>query len=148
MQDPSSPDGSSPDDDVTLSVRKWVAAWGAEVAGVDMATARARFSPDVVSFGTHAGMVHGIDALHDQQWSNIWPQISEFEFLLDELSVLASPDGLQAVAVVPWSSMGRNPAGDISDRPGQATVVLRRATADDAWLGVHTHFSLRPASSP
>jgi ketosteroid isomerase-like protein len=129
---------------VTSSVRAWIAAWGDEVAGVDMAAARRRFAPGVVAFGTFARMVHGIDALEADQWRNIWPTIDGFAFRLAELVVIASADGRQAVAVVPWDSRGRGPDGAPYDRPGRATVVLQRESADSPWLGVHTHFSLVP----
>jgi ketosteroid isomerase-like protein len=140
MQDPLAAD------DVAASVRAWMAAWGAEVASVDMAAARHRFAPHVVGFGTFARMVHGLDALEADQWRNIWPSISGFAFRLDELVVIASADGRQAVAVVPWDSEGREADGDSYARPGRATVVLQRESAQAPWLGVHTHFSLSPGA--
>jgi ketosteroid isomerase-like protein len=138
MQDPSESES------IEFSVREWVRAWGAEVAAVDMAAARRRFSPDVVAFGTYAEVVHGLDALESQQWRNVWPTIEGFSFRVDELVVIASPDGCQVVAVVPWDSVGRDDAGSRFPRPGRATVVLRRESPDGLWLGVHTHFSLVP----
>ena len=139
MQDPSE---SEP---IEFSVREWVRAWGAEVAAVDIATARQRFSPDVVAFGTYAEVVRGIDELESQQWRNVWPQIEGFTFRVDELVVIAAPDGCHAVAVVPWDSVGTDAAGARVPRPGRATIVLRRESPDAPWLGVHTHFSLVPA---
>ena len=120
MQDPSESES------IESSVREWVPAWGAEVAAVDMAAARRRFSPDVVAFGTYAEVVHGLDALESQQWRNVWPTIEGFAFRVDELVVIASPDGCQAVAVVPWDSVGTDaPAAPASPpRPGD-----RRAAA-------------------
>ena len=130
---------------IVTSVRDWVAAWGAEVAAVDMAGARQRFADDVVGFGTHAAVVHGLDDLESDQWRNVWPTIEGFAFRLDELVVIASSDGGQAVAVVPWDSVGFDAEGASFPRPGRATVVLRRASTADRWLGVHTHFSLTPS---
>jgi len=124
------------------SVAAWIDAWGAEVAAVDMAAARQRFAADVSAFGTHADVVTGLDRLQAEQWSAIWPAIEDFRFLTDELQVLISPDRLQAVAVVGWSSTGIAADGSRFDRPGRATVVLRRDALDQRWLGVHTHFSL------
>jgi ketosteroid isomerase-like protein len=121
-----------------------MAAWGAEVASVDIAAARRRFDPDVVAFGTFASMVFGLDALEADQWRNIWPSIRGFAFRLDDLVVLASADGCQAVAVVPWDSESSDADGIARARPGRATVVLRRESAEAPWLGVHTHFSLVP----
>jgi ketosteroid isomerase-like protein len=140
MQDPSD---SEP---IESSVREWVRAWGDEVADVNMAAARGRFSPEVVAFGTYAEVVHGVDALESQQWRNVWPKIEGFAFRIDELVVIASPDGCQAVAVVPWDSIGRDDSGGRFPRPGRATVVLRRKSAAAPWFGVHTHFSLVPPS--
>lgn len=138
----------SGDDELTRSVREWIAAWGAQVAAVEMAEARARFAPDVVSFGTATDIVVGIDQLHAQQWSAVWPTIRGFAFDVDAAVVLPSPDGLQAVAVVPWTSEGTSSDGAAGDewfvRPGRATVVLARASSDAPWFGTHTHFSLVP----
>ena len=130
---------------VVASVREWVAAWGAEVAAVDMTAARQRFADDVVAFGTYAEAVQGLDQLEADQWRNIWPTISAFAFRLDELTVIASADASQVVAIVPWDSVGRDTAGSPFERPGRATIVLRRSPAGDRWIGVHTHFSLAPA---
>lgn len=132
-------DGLDPDH---ASVKAWMDDWGAQVAAVRLREARNRFSPDVVAFGTHADVVTGLDALVDEQWSQVWPTIEDFAFATDQLHVLVSPDRLQAVAVVPWSSTGIAEDGSRFERPGRATVVLGRRSLQDPWLGVHTHFSL------
>jgi ketosteroid isomerase-like protein len=124
------------------SVHEWMAAWGDEVAAVALDTARQRFAPDVVAFGTYADTVRGLDQLYADQWSRIWPAIEDFRFELDALDVIVSPDRLLAVAVVPWTSTGQDAVGSRFARPGRATVVLRRASLDAPWLGIHTHFSL------
>jgi nitrite reductase/ring-hydroxylating ferredoxin subunit/ketosteroid isomerase-like protein len=124
------------------SVRAFMDAWGAEVAAVDIAEARKRFSDDVSAFGTHTDVVIGRDRLEAEQWSAVWPAIEDFRFLTEDMSVELSPDRLQAVAVVGWSSTGINEDGTRFPRPGRATVVLRRDDVDSPWLGVHTHFSL------
>jgi ketosteroid isomerase-like protein len=135
------------DRDLETSVRDWVAAWGAEVAAVDMAGARRRFSPEVVAFGTYAEIVRGIDELEARQWRNVWPAIDGFTFRVDELVVIASDDRCQAVAVVPWDSVGTADDGTTYPRPGRATVVLWRQSPAHPWLGVHTHFSLAPPAT-
>jgi ketosteroid isomerase-like protein len=124
------------------SIAEWVAAWGAEVAAVDIRAGRRRFDDDLVAFGTHADVVVGRDAVEAGQWSQIWPAIEDFAFLVDQLHVDVSPDRLLAVAIVPWSSTGIAQDGQRFDRPGRATTVLRRAAIDAPWVGVHTHFSL------
>lgn len=129
-------------DELTESVRAWVAGWSDEVAAADIRAGRERFADDLVAFGTHADVVVGREAVEAQQWSQIWPKIDTFAFLVDELTVQASPDGLLAVAIVPWTSVGVAEDGSQFDRPGRATVVLTRTDAGARWLGTHTHFSL------
>lgn len=124
------------------SVRAWIEAWGDEVAAVDIDAARRRFAPDVSAFGTHADVVIGLDRLVSEQWSQVWPAIEDFRFMTDAMQVTVSADRLLAVAVVGWSSTGIAHDGSRFPRPGRATVVLRRTSFDEPWLGVHTHFSL------
>ncbi len=129
-------------DGMVESVREWVAGWSAEVAAADIRAGRERFAADLVAFGTHADVVTGRDQVEAAQWSQIWPRIEDFAFLVDDLIVQASPDGLLAVAIVPWTSTGINADGSRYDRPGRATVVLVRESPDAPWVGTHTHFSL------
>jgi ketosteroid isomerase-like protein len=124
------------------SVVEWVSGWGAEVAAADIRAGRRRFAADMIGFGTHADVVVGRDAVEAGQWAQIWPAIEDFEFLLEDLRVRLSPDGLMAVAIVPWSSTGIDTAGSRFDRAGRATIVLERDASDEPWLGTHTHFSL------
>jgi hypothetical protein len=58
------------------------------------------------------------------------------------MQVVVSPDRLLAVAITGWDSTGIDEQGDRFERPGRATVVLRRASITDSWVGLHTHFSL------
>jgi len=142
-------DDSAPDDS-THSVVAWVTEWGAEVAAADIRSGRRRFDEELIAFGTHADVVVGRDAVEDGQWSQIWPAIEDFEFLLADLRVRLSPDGLMAVAIVPWSSTGFDARGDRFDRPGRATIVLERDAVNQPWSGTNTHVSLArgvPAST-
>lgn len=139
-------------DDATLraEIAAWIAGWGDEVAAADIRAGRERFAPDLLAFGTHADVVEGRDAVEAEQWSQVWPAIEDFAFDVDQLHVIAADDGLLAVAVVPWRSTGIGADGARFDRPGRATVVLRRERPDAPWVGVHTHFSLArgvPATS-
>lgn len=127
---------------VDRSVAEWVAAWGAEVAAGDIRTGRQRFDEQMIAFGTHADVVVGRAVVEESQWSQIWPAIEDFEFLLDDLRVRMSPDRLLAVAIVPWASTGIATDGTRFDRPGRATIVLERQTTTHPWVGTHTHFSL------
>lgn len=131
----------SADQDLS-SVADWIDGWGAEVAAVNIAAGRERFALDVSAFGTHANVVKGRAKLEAQQWAQVWPAIENFTFLTEEMQVLVSPDRLMAVAVVGWTSRGISLDGSRFDRPGRATVVLRRENPSVAWVGVHTHFSL------
>ena len=124
------------------SVKQWIEEFGQEVAAVDIAAARLRFATDVSAFGTHADVVVGRDNLEAEQWSQVWPAIEDFRFITDELQALISPDRLLAVAVVGWTSIGIAEDGQRFARPGRATVVLRRESVEEPWLGIHTHFSL------
>ena len=120
----------------------WVDGWGAEVAAVDLTSGRRRFADDVIAFGTFADVVVGLDRLVQDQWSQVWPKITEFRFLTDEMHVLVAPDRCMAVAVVGWTSIGIDETGARFPRPGRATVVLQRSSIGDGWVGAHTHFSL------
>jgi ketosteroid isomerase-like protein len=124
------------------SVLEWVAAWGREVAAADIRSGRRRFDDDLIAFGTHADIVRGREAVEAGQWAQIWPAIEDFAFLIDDLQVRVSPDGLMAVAIVPWCSTGIDADGTRFDRPGRATIVLERSARDRPWVGTHTHFSL------
>ena len=129
-------------DTTDSSVLDWVAAWGREVAAADIRSGRRRFDDDLIAFGTYADVVIGREAVEAGQWSQIWPAIEDFAFLTDDLQVRMSPDGLMAVAIVPWCSTGIDADGSRFDRPGRATILLERRATDQPWLGTHTHFSL------
>src|SRR5688500_11995985 len=86
------------------SVADWISGWGAEVTRVDFVSARTRFDPDVIAFGTHADVVVGIDQVEAGQWSQVWPRIEDFQFLVGLMKVVLSPDRLVATAAVPWDS--------------------------------------------
>lgn len=124
--------------------RVWFRTWGICVAAVDFESAYPLFAKDVVGFGTHIPLVSGLEALKREQWSKVWPKISGFEFLVDEL--VGAKSGDSGWAATPWASTGYHEDGTAFDRPGRATVTFRREAG--AWLGTHTHFSLHPGSPP
>lgn len=131
-----------PDDrSATEVARTWLTALQDCVRAIDFARARPLFADDVVSFGTHATIVTGREALERDQWRQVWPRIRDFTFQLDQARCLGGGDGL--VVVVPWDSLGRRSDGSSFVRPGRATVALARE--DGRWVAVHTHFSLSPA---
>lgn len=124
------------------SALDWLAAWGSEVAAADIASGRERFAGSLVAFGTHADVVHGREQVEEQQWSKVWPAIEDYSFDVTTALVDVSGDRLLAVIVCLWGSTGIAADGSRFDRPGRATIVLRRRAVDAPWLGVHTHFSL------
>ena len=94
----------------------------------------------MLAFGTHNDVIPGLDQWVATQWDNVWPRTSDFRFVLDQTSVLASPDGMTATVIAPWTSTGYHPDGTPFPRPGRATMVFART--GDRWLCVHSHMSL------
>ena len=88
-------DFDRPAEDVD-AIRAWFDEWGAEVARRDFTSARRRFDPDVLGFGTWMDHVEGLDALEARQWRSIWPGIEDFEHRTEGLRCLVSPDRLMA----------------------------------------------------
>lgn len=127
--------------DAAEQIRSWLAEFAEAVRAVDYEHGTTMFAPDVVGFGTYAGMRVGLEALVNGQWRNIWGVTRGFTFRLDELHMGISGD--QAWVAVPWDSEGRHGSEDWFDRPGRATIILERR--DGRWLARHTHFSLFPA---
>jgi hypothetical protein len=129
-------------------VREWVSGWGREVAAVEMTTARARFEPGLIAFGTHADVVVGLDEVEAEQWTQVWPSIEDFRFRVELMKIVMSADRLTAVVAVPWDSTGFDERGVGFARPGRATIVVRRADGGAPWRGIHTHFSLARGVPP
>lgn len=132
--------------ELQAALRDWFEAWHADVQAVDFVHARRLFHDDVLGFGTHMHIVSGLEHLEQQQWRSVWPTIRDFRFHTDELHCGASADGLQAWALVPWSSTGFHADGSEFNRPGRATVLFRRASTAEPWRAFHTHISLAPGT--
>lgn len=122
------------------ALRRWLEEFAACVRAVDYEGAKPMFAPEVVGFGTYAGMLVGLDNLVAGQWRNIWGVTRGFTFRLDDLHGGVSGD--LAWLAVPWDSQGHRQSGDWFDRPGRATIILTRH--DGRWLALHTHFSRYP----
>ena len=120
--------------------RAWLETFAGYVREVDYASARPLFHPDVLAFGTHNDVIPGLDQWVSTQWDNVWPKTADFRFVLDQTSILASPDGTMATVIAPWTSTGYHPDGNPFPRPGRATRVFSRE--GDNWLCVHSHLSL------
>jgi ketosteroid isomerase-like protein len=110
------------------------------VRAVDFQRAHTLFDEDVIAFGTYAQVVAGRDRLEQEQWRNVWPNIREFTFRLDEMRCLGGNDTI--CLVVPWDSVGTRADGATFDRPGRATLLLIQR--GDRWVAMHSHFSLAP----
>ena len=131
-------------DDPNMAAREWFALLSRYCASVDYESTRAIFAPDILSFGTRAEIVSGLDALQENQWEGIWPNIKDFKVDLD--SVHSSGDERHAWGVATWTSTGFDEDGKSYFRPGRATVTLERRYG--VWLATHTHFSLNPGTPP
>ena len=133
-------------DEDTRAIADWFSAWDKLVDGVDFVPARDLFDEGVIGFGTRMDTVKGLEHLEADQWRRVWPTIDGFRFDVSTLECLFSPDRLQAVGIVVWTSTGYHENGTVFDRPGRATVVFRRPDASAPWKAVHTHISLNPGT--
>jgi ketosteroid isomerase-like protein len=124
-------------------IRAWLEEFAAAVRAVDYDHGRTMFAPEVVGFGTYAGMIGGLDPLIAGQWRNIWGVTRGFTFRLDDLHLGIAGD--QAWVAIPWDSEGQHANGEWYSRPGRATIILERR--DGRWLALHTHMSLYPPTS-
>jgi len=120
------------------AIRAWLERFAEYVRNVDYASAKPMWDEDVVVFGTHNDLVHGLERAVASQWDNVWPRTSDFRFTLDRTEVLGSGD--IAVAAAPWTSTGYAPDGSPFDRPGRATLMFARRAGQ--WRCVHSHMSL------
>lgn len=126
---------------VTAEIKDWLARFSACVRDVDYAAAYQFWHEDIVIFGTHQELVRSRQRWTDTQWDNVWPRTADFMFDLPNTTILASQDGLTAIAITPWTSTGFHRDGTPFPRPGRATIVLMKQP-DGAWLGTHSHMSL------
>jgi ketosteroid isomerase-like protein len=130
--------------DPQAAVREWFARLSQYCAAVDYPSTHAIFAPDVVSFGTKAKIVSGLEPLQANQWEGIWPNIRDFQIELD--TIHSGGDANHAWGIATWTSTGFDEAGRPFHRPGRATVILERRAG--TWLAIHTHFSLAPGTPP
>jgi ketosteroid isomerase-like protein len=125
----------------TDAVQAWFHRLADHVQAVDFAGARPIFASDMIAFGTFTDFMTGRDNAEANQWRNVWPHIDGFRWRPD-IRVLVSPDRLQAVGMGVFDSTGYLQDGTPYDRPGRATVVFERDTADAPFVARHTHMSL------
>jgi ketosteroid isomerase-like protein len=126
--------------EITKFFHQWLETFSSYVREVDYASARPLFHPDVLAFGTHNDVIPGVEQWIKTQWDNVWPKTSDFRFTLEQTEVLASPDGMMAIVIAPWTSTGYHEDGKPFPRPGRATMVFSKYS--DGWLCTHSHMSL------
>jgi ketosteroid isomerase-like protein len=124
------------------SVRDWFRKLSGYVNAADFKSFHALVHEDFVAFGTFADFVAGRDAVENNQWRNVWPRISDFQFRLDDVRAMVSPDRLFAVGLAIFDSTGYREDGTSFDRPGRATVTFDREKVGDPWIANHSHMSL------
>ena len=125
------------------AIKAWFDRWGAHVAAKEFEPARDLFAGEVLGFGTRMDYVEGLDALEARQWRSVWPTIEGFRHRTDDtLQVTVSPDRLQAVGLVLWTSTGFGRNGEPFERPGRTTAVFGRDAVGGDWRCIHTHVSL------
>jgi ketosteroid isomerase-like protein len=130
---------------LTAKALKWLQDWESLINATDFARARSLFSENVVSFGTLAEMLVGLDDLEERQWRKIWPTISGFTF--HEPRILFCETETQIVALlVLWHSEGKARNGGWYHRKGRATLILK--SEEDALRCIHSHLSMEPGIPP
>jgi len=123
-------------------VRAWFATLSDHVKARDFAAARPLMDGELLVFGTFSDFVAGLATAEEKQWRNVWPYITGFQFRLDDVRALVSPDRLFAVGLGVFDSTGYAEDGTPYDRPGRATVSFAREKVGDPWVATHTHMSL------
>jgi ketosteroid isomerase-like protein len=125
-------------DDPAAAVVEWFEKMTAYCSTIDYKSAREIFDQDVASFGTQADAVSGLDLLQEQQWEQVWPRTSGFKVVMDTVRSGGTDEFAWGMAT--WTSTGYDADGNEFERPGRATVVLRKNAG--TWRAIHTHFSL------
>ena len=118
---------------------EWLKEWERLINDVDFEGARSLFADSVVSFGTFAEVLYGLDQLEAMQWRKIWPTIRDFKF--EEPKILVFKPGI-ATLVVLWHSRGKTKDGGWYRRKGRATLVLKKAKG--SLRCIHSHLSMEP----
>jgi len=130
---------------VQAEALEWLKKWERRINEVDFAGARPLFADSVVSFGTFAEVLHGLDQLEALQWREIWPTITDFKFEEPRILVFRDNPGI-ATLVVLWHSKGKTKDGGWYRRKGRATLVLKNGK--DGLRCIHSHLSMEPGIPP
>ena len=129
------------EDDLAL-VRRWFQRLQLCVQSVDFASARSLFAEDIITFGSFNPFTIGREATEEEQWRTVWGRIDRFRWRLDDLRTIISGDRCTAVGMAVFDSTGYTETGTPYERPGRATVVLRRGALGEDWVAKHMHVSL------
>jgi ketosteroid isomerase-like protein len=130
---------------VKAEALEWLKQWERLINEVDFKGARPLFAESVVSFGTFAEVLHGLDQLEALQWRKVWPTITEFRFEKPDILTFKDDPGI-ATLVVLWRSKGKNKNGGWYRRKGRATLVLK--DGKDGLRCIHSHLSMEPGIPP
>jgi len=93
------------------AVLQWFTLLGELCAAIDYDTAEGIFADDIVSFGTRADIVTGLDNLRRNQWEGIWGNIADFK-VATMTSRGASPPGHRPGStrtISPFTGPGERP---------------------------------------
>lgn len=124
---------------------QWLRKWESLINAQDFAQARSLFSKDVISFGTFAEILTGLDDLEARQWRKIWPTIAGFTF--DDPHILVSEESPQTATVISlWHSQGKAGKNGFYQRRGRATLILRNEKG--GLRCIHSHLSMEPGIPP
>jgi ketosteroid isomerase-like protein len=103
-------------DDLAL-VKKWFRRLSEQVQAVDFAGAYPLFAEDMIAFGTFENFITGREAAERAQWRNVWPVTSGFQFRMDDIRAIVSPDRLTAIGMGVFDSTGYHEDGTPYERP-------------------------------
>ena len=120
----------------------WLNDFAKCVREVDYESGRKLCLENIVSYGTVAGAVRGLDNLVERQWMKIWPNTEGFHFLTEGIDVWG--EGVLAIGVE-WQSTGIGVNGTRFDRRGRSSIVLTEV--EGSLFASHTHFSAIPQPS-
>ena len=113
----------------------------ASVHDVNYENVRDLIPDDGLYFGSVAPVARGYDELYAQQFTKVWPNISDFRML--DISIHVA--GAMAWATCLFESGGADPAANVKRR-GRMTFIFEQR--GDGWVMVHSHDSLFPTPPP
>jgi len=126
----------------------WLKKFALCVRALDFESGKKMFLQEIYCFGSIASTLSGIDDLVENQWKQVWPNISDFDFDYKNLHFKLSDNNNFACILCPWTSTGCHPGGNSFQRPGRLTLILIKDESQNKWLAYHTHYSLNPGTPP